>query len=102
VRSLCGISATAGRKGISALFGLLAANYPQPDGNRQTFDLFMFFADSVHLTYGGGTGLIMAIARNRAPVLSRLQDNDYVFLGNVYGLKRVRKDEKFRISTLLW
>jgi len=68
VRSLCGTSATAGRKGISALF-----DYWQPIiRNRMARGSVHVLLIQYILPTAGVPDLVMAIARNRAPVLSPL------------------------------
>jgi 1,2-diacylglycerol 3-beta-glucosyltransferase len=70
-------------------------------GTGKTFDLVMFLLIQYIIPIAGVPDLIMAIARNRAPMLSPVTGLTMTMfvLAMSTGLKRVRKDEKFRIST---
>jgi 1,2-diacylglycerol 3-beta-glucosyltransferase len=72
-------------------------------GTGKTFDLVMFLLIQYILPIAGVPDLIMAIARNRTPVLSPVTGLTMTMFAWAMstGLKRVRKDEKFRISTLV-
>jgi 1,2-diacylglycerol 3-beta-glucosyltransferase len=70
-------------------------------GSSKTFDLVMFLLIQYILPIAGIPDLVMAIARNRAPVLSPvtgLTVTMFVWAMST-SLKRIRKYEKFRIST---
>jgi 1,2-diacylglycerol 3-beta-glucosyltransferase len=70
-------------------------------GTRKTFDLFMFLLAQYLLPTAQVPDLVMAIARNRLPVLSPVtglamtMSMVWMFMG----LKRVRKDRKFPVPT---
>ena len=72
-------------------------------GTGKTFDLVMFLLIQYILPIAGVPDLIMAIARNRTPVLSPVTGLTMTMFAWAMstGLKRVRKDEKFRISTFV-
>ena len=79
---------------------LIAANRM---GTGKTFDLLMFVLIQYILPIAGIPDLIMAIARNRPPVLSPVTGLTMTMfvLAMSTGLKRIRQAEKFRTSTFL-
>lgn len=70
-------------------------------GTRKTFDLFIFLLIQYILPTAQVPDLVMAIARNRPPVLSPFTGLAMTLsmVGMFIGLKRTRGNEKFRIST---
>lgn len=70
-------------------------------GTRKTCDLLMFMLIHHILPTAAVPDLVMAIARNRAPILSPVTGFTVTLsvLGMFIGLKRIRGDEKFRLST---
>lgn len=71
-------------------------------GTGKTFDLFMFLLIQYILPTAQVPDILMAIARNRPPVLSPFTGLAMAFsmVWMFRGLKRTRRDEKFPISTL--
>jgi len=70
-------------------------------GTRKTFDLFMFMLSQYILPTAGVPDCMMAIARNRPPVLMPATSLWMTFslMWMFFGLKRTRKLEKLKVST---
>ncbi|MBV8887921.1 MAG: glycosyltransferase family 2 protein [Chroococcidiopsidaceae cyanobacterium CP_BM_RX_35] len=70
-------------------------------GTRKTFDLFIFMLSQYILPTAGVPDVMMAIARNRPPVLMPVTSlwMTLSLMGMFIGLRRVRKSEKLSVST---
>ncbi len=70
-------------------------------GTRKTWDLLMFMVTMYILPTAAIPDLLMAIARHRLPILSPVTSLSITMsvVGMFAGLKRIRQDQKFNIST---
>ncbi|MEA5502794.1 glycosyltransferase family 2 protein [Halotia wernerae UHCC 0503] len=70
-------------------------------GTRKTWDLLMFMVTMYILPTAAIPDLLMAIARHRLPILSPVTSLSVTMsvVGMFAGLKRIRQDQKFNIST---
>jgi 1,2-diacylglycerol 3-beta-glucosyltransferase len=70
-------------------------------GMRKTWDLLMFMLIMYILPLATGPDLLMAIARHRPPMLSPVSGLTVTMsmAGMFVGLRRIRKDKKFRVSS---
>jgi 1,2-diacylglycerol 3-beta-glucosyltransferase len=70
-------------------------------GTRKTWDLLMFMVTMYILPTAAIPDLLMAIARHRLPILSPVTGLSITMsvVGMFAGLKRIRQDQKFNIST---
>lgn len=72
-------------------------------GTKKTLDLLSFMLIQYLLPAAAVPDLLMAIARNHPPMLSPLTGLGFTlpFLGMFIGLRRTRREKKFRVSTFL-
>ncbi|WGV25023.1 glycosyltransferase [Halotia branconii] len=70
-------------------------------GTRKTWDLLIFMVTMYILPTAAIPDLLMAIARHRLPILSPVTSLSVTMsvVGMFAGLKRIRQDQKFNIST---
>jgi 1,2-diacylglycerol 3-beta-glucosyltransferase len=70
-------------------------------GTRKTWDMLMFMLSMYILPTAAIPDLLMALARHRLPILGPLTTLSVAMsvMGMFAGLKRIRQDEKFNIST---